>query len=258
VQAASDPVVYEQPLNERIRTFLRLEYLFSQHAHHAQDPSIFGLRARLASMLDILTVLGRSDLKKDILKELLEQHSALTKLSSRPGVDPRRLQGVLGEIDAAATGLRQLATQFAASALRDNEFLISIYNRTTIPGGTCTFDLPAYHFWLSQPGDAARRDLDAWFKDLSPFERAIRLYLALLRGSTEITPATARDGVYVNAPNISCQLLRVIVPPECGLYPEISAGAHRFTIRFMSLGDINRRSSQAHSDFSFSIQCCAL
>ncbi len=254
----SDSIAFEQPLNERVRTFLRLEFLFGQHAHHRLDLSNTGLRARLQTLLDTLTVLSRSDLKKDILKELLEQQGHLTRLSARPGVDASRLSVVLGELKASVDGLQQLATQFAGSALRDNEFLISIHNRTSIPGGSCAFDLPAYHFWLSQPYETVNRDLDAWFADLAPFERAIGLYLKLLRGSTEVTAAVARGGMYVHAPQGPVQLLRVFVPQSAGAYPEISAGAHRFTIRFVSLRDVNRRSSQLHTDVPFSIQCCAL
>ena len=162
------------------------------------------------------------------------------------------------ELTAAVNGLQHLVTQFAGSALRDNEFLISIHNRTSIPGGSCGFDLPAYHFWLSQPYEVVNRDLDAWFADLAPFESAIGLYLKLLRGSTELTSAVARGGLYVHAPQGPVQLLRVFVPHAAAAYPEISAGAHRFTIRFVSLRDVNRRSSQVHTDVPFSIQCCSL
>jgi cell division protein ZapD len=255
---ALDAIVFEQPLNERVRTFLRLEFLFGQHAHHRREHNQYGLRARLQTVLDTLTVLSRSDLKKDILKELAEQHAHLTRLAARPGVDQDRLKSVLGELTASVNGLQQLATQFAGSALRDNEFLISIHNRTSIPGGSCAFDLPAYHFWLSQPFEVVNRDLDAWFAEMAPFEAAIGLYLRLLRGSTEATSAVARGGLYVHAPQGPVQLLRVFVPHAAAAYPEISAGAHRFTIRFVSLRDVNKRSTQVQTDVPFSIQCCAL
>lgn len=258
MQPAPDTIAFEQPLNERVRTFLRLELLFAQYNHHAQDGSVYGHRSRLGSLLDVLTVLSRSDLKKDILKELLEQHATLTRLSTRPGVDLERLQRVLDEITEAINDLQQMATQFSANTLRDNEFLITVYNRSTIPGGTCAFDLPVYHFWLSQPAEVIEANIEAWFRDARPFERAILLYLRLLRGSTEVINAVARDGVYVHAPQGSFQLLRVFVARDASIYPEISAGAHRFTIRFMQLGDINRRSGQAHTDLPFKLQCCAL
>ncbi|MGQ0528616.1 MAG: cell division protein ZapD [Panacagrimonas sp.] len=252
-----EAVVFEQPLSERIRTFLRLEFLFGQYDHHRADPTAYGTRARLHALLDILTVLGRSDLKKDILKDLLEQHAVLTRLGNRPGVDHTRLHTVLAEITAAVNGLQQLTTQFASMALRDNEFLMSVLNRSSIPGGTCAFDLPAYHHWLSQPVDVAQRDLDSWFSDLIPYAQAILLNLRLLRGSVPLVDAVAHGGTYVHAPQSACSLLRVFVPQDAGVYPEISAGSHRFTLRFMQLRDVNQRSGQAHRDIAFKLQCCA-
>ena len=254
----AESVVYEQPLTERVRTFLRLEFLFAEHAYHRGGNGHLAVRSTLQALLDILTVLSRSDLKNDILKELMDQHAALTKLAARPGIDASKLQGVLGEISDAVNGMQQLTTQFAASLLRGNDFLTALLNRSGIPGGTCAFDLPAYHFWLSQPCESIKRDLDAWFADLRPFEKAITLYLRLLRKSVEPETGVATGGMYVYAPQAPCVLVRVTVPASAHVYPEISAGRHRFTVRFMTTRDVNARSHQASSDITFQMQCCAL
>ncbi|MDD3763186.1 MAG: cell division protein ZapD [Nevskiales bacterium] len=255
---AGDFVVFEQPLTERVRTFLRLEFLFAQHAHHRQNPSEFGVRATLDTLLNILVVLSRSDLKNDILKELSDQHAQLTRLAARPGIDQQRLDGVLAEITAAHNGLQELATQFAGSALRESDFLTGILNRSGIPGGTCGFDLPHYHFWLSQPPERVKRDLDAWYTDVRPFEIAVNLYLNLLRASVSPKDETAPSGMYVVTPPGPCQLIRVLLAADGGVYPEISAGKHRCTVRFMDARDIDARAHQAMSNIAFKIQFCAL
>lgn len=255
---ASELVTFEQPLTEKVRTFLRLEFLFAQHLHHRTDDTPFGARATLHALLDILVVISRSDLKNEILKELTDQHAHLTRLASKPGVDPALLKGVLAEITQAVNGMQQLATQFANSLLRGNDFLTTVLSRASIPGGTCAFDLPIYHHWLSRPESQNRADLDAWFADLRPFEQAINLYLKLLRNSVPAQQAVARGGIYIQTPQAPCVLLRVTVPVDARVYPEISAGKHRFTVRFMSAGDVNARSHQAATDVPFQIQCCAL
>lgn len=257
MSAGLEAIVFEQPLNERIRTFLRLEFLFGQYDHHRADATPFGARARLHALLDILTVLGRSDLKKDILKDLSEQQSVLTRLGNRPGVDNTRLKTVLTEIALAIGNLQQLTAQFASTALRENEFLMSVLNRSSIPGGTCAFDLPAYHHWLSQAPEKMSRDLDTWFSDLIPYAQGILLDLRLLRGSVPVMDAVAPGGTYVHAPQSACSLIRVFVPQDEPVYPEISAGSHRFTLRFMQLRDVHQRSSQAHREIAFKLQCCA-
>jgi cell division protein ZapD len=258
VSQGTEWIVFEQPLTERVRTFLRLELLFAQYRHHRGDHSQFGMRDTVASLLDILVVISRSDLKSDILKELNDQHQHLTRLIARPGVDAERLGGVLAEITQALNGLQQLATQFAGSLLRGSDFLNGLLNRSGIPGGTCGFDLPHYHFWLSQPYERAQRDLEAWFADLAPFEKAINLYLRLLRNSVPEQDAIASHGICIHTPTGPSTLVRVLAPAQASVYPEISAGRHRFTVRFMSARDANTRAQQAQQDIAFKMQCCLL
>lgn len=253
----SGDIVYEHPLNERVRLFLRLEFLFEQHRHHRADRSSWGVRASLNTLLDILSIAGRSDLKTEIIKDLAEQHNALTRLRQRPGVDPARLDEVLSEINAALNAMQLLTTHATATALRDNEFLMTFANRNTVPGGTSGFDLPHFHAWLAFPAEHIRRDLDVWFADLAPLERAISLYLKLLRNSTEASAETAAGGIFVQMPQSQLMMLRITVASALGVYPEISgSGRHRYTIRFMTLRDINVRSTQATQNIPFQLQCC--
>ena len=124
---------------------------------------------------------------------------------------PQRLEGALVDIRRAQNGLQQLTTQFAGSLLRESDFLNGILNRSGIPGGTCGFDLPHYHAWLSQPYERVRRDLDAWFADLRPFEQAINLYLRLLRNSVPSQDLQAQSGIHIHTPSGPCLLVRVLV-----------------------------------------------
>ncbi len=42
--ASSAPLIFEQPLNERMRTFLRLDYLYNQALYHNEKASQWGSR----------------------------------------------------------------------------------------------------------------------------------------------------------------------------------------------------------------------
>ena len=251
-------VAFEQPLNERVRTLLRLEFLFAQLAHHRSDHSSWGVRDTLGSLLNVLQVLSRGDLKTEILKGLSSHQAALTRLQQRPGVDGERLSQVLDELGDATNGLQALTTNSMATLLRDDEFLISLLHRGTIPGGASAFDLPGYHYWLSQPRSRISRDLDAWCADLAPFERATNLLLRLLRQSTEPSAQTAKAGMFVHTPQNDYELVRVLVSADAGVYPEISAGRHRFTVRFMAQRDMSSRPNQSADNISFKLQCCVL
>ena len=119
-------IIYEQPLNERIRIFLRLEFLFAQAAHHLRGTSQWDSRSTLNSMLDILSIFGRTDLKTEVLKEL-ERHSAtLTRLQLNPDIDRTRLDQVLKELEGLSNKLHKASGGPIAADLRKNEFLGSI------------------------------------------------------------------------------------------------------------------------------------
>ena len=86
------PVIYEQPLNERMRTFLRLEFLYTQATYHSELPNPWSARAAVASLLEILAITARGDSRSDVLKELERHVNVLKEYQTKTGVDPSRLR----------------------------------------------------------------------------------------------------------------------------------------------------------------------
>ena len=52
------------------------------------------------------------------------------------------------------------------------------------------------------------------------------------------------------------QLLRISLPGDSGLFPEISGSHHRCSIRFLSWVDARSRPLQADADVPFVLTCC--
>src|SRR3954452_7994808 len=65
---------FAQPLSEKMRTCLRIEFLYEQLLFPVDEPTEFGSRAAIAALLEILTILGRDDVRTDVSKEL-ERHA---------------------------------------------------------------------------------------------------------------------------------------------------------------------------------------
>src|SRR5271168_1841946 len=89
------PIVYEQPLNERMRTFLRLEFLYTQASYHSELPNPWSARAAVASLLEILAITARGDSRSDVLKELERHVNVLKEYQTKTGVDPSRLRSLM-------------------------------------------------------------------------------------------------------------------------------------------------------------------
>ena len=88
----SDSIYYEQPLNERMRSFLRLEHLFKQASYTLRGYSIWDSRSTLTSITTILDILSRNDLKTGLLKELERHEKTLSALSDLQGIDKEQLK----------------------------------------------------------------------------------------------------------------------------------------------------------------------
>ncbi|HSH28761.1 MAG TPA: cell division protein ZapD [Thiohalobacter sp.] len=252
-------VIYEQPLNERIRAFLRLEFLFQQMRHQLGGTSPWDSRAAVGTLLEILSIFSRSDLKTEVMKEL-ERHTAnLARLEQSPDVDRGQLAGLLDEIDTLIDELHAIKGQVGAH-LKGNELIASIQQRSAIPGGTCDFDLPVYHFWLQRPAEDRLHDLAGWLDAFDVIGRAIRLILRLIRSSHLFQSATAEAGFYQKSldPYQPCQMVRVAVPAGSTLYAEISGGKHRFTVRFMEQPSVNDKATQTDRNIEFEIACCTI
>jgi cell division protein ZapD len=248
---------FEQPLNERMRTFLRVEFLYEQTLFHVDEPTEFSARAAVAALLEILTILGRSDVRADVSKELERHAGLLDRYRSQPGVDPARLGGLLDNIEDLRQQLSNAGPQ-VVNPLKECDFLTIIRQRSAIPGGTCMFDLPDYGYWLHLPAAERRRQLDDWTSRIKPICDAVAEVLWLTREATEAAPRVAPGGLYQHAfdRNDQASLVRVLVPTNGGIFPEISAGQHRFTIRFVRWRGVDARPVQVNQDVRFDLAIC--
>lgn len=248
---------YEQPLNERIRTLLRLEHLLTQMRYHERDETIWGRRATLSALLDILTILARHDLRTEISKALGACYTRLERLVGRDDIDTTQLQQVLDRLDNLGRDIQHVPPQFASYLLRDDELLNSLNNRHAIPGGACEFDIPSYQHWLYHDSAMIGERIVLWCRRIAPFESAITTLLDLMRDGTRPQEHIASQGVLVHQTEPGTQLIRVLLDNN-DVYPEISAGRHRATIRFMEYDGDDLRVRQYRSEVTFQMACCRL
>jgi cell division protein ZapD len=254
---AAAPIVFEQPLNERMRTFLRLDFLYNQALYHNQSQSQWGSRAAVSSLLDILAITSRGDTRADVLKELERQLALLNEFQSRPGVDSGRLRTVISNLLRLRTDLLGTGSAYL-QPLKESEFLSAIRHRSAIPGGTCDFDLPDFCYWLNQPAELRIDTFSRWITMLRPLCDAIAELLWLTRQNGRARREVARGGVYhiTFDRETPVQLLRIALPSDLGIYPEISGSHYRSSVRFVTWHGPTERSRQAEGDVEFELTCC--
>ena len=256
-QPAAAVTNYEQPLSERMRTFLRLEFLYQQMLYNGESESDWASRATIGTLLEVMAILSRGDVRSDVHKELDHQLGVLERFQSQPGVDGGRLDTLIHNLSASRDELSRIGTAFL-NPLKDCEFLNAIKHRSAIPGGTCEFDLPEYSHWLRQPHERRQQDMDKWLGAIRPVCDAATELLWLIRESAQPAEKMAINGMYQHnmQKDTNCRLLRVSLEGNSSLFPEISGSQYRFTVRFLEWSTIDRRAVQTGHDVPFQLSVC--
>lgn len=252
-------VVYEQPLNERIRSFLRIEQLMQRFEYYVNGKTVWDTHAALSTLLELLDLFARGDLKREIMKELERQLANLSHIDGRPGIDDGLLRNTTQRHRRLVKAIHDMSGQMGGH-LKTNDFLNSIKQRTSIPGGTCDFDLPAYHHWLSKPAAERHTILTQWTQPMTRVREAVETILNLIRGSATPDSVVAKRGYYEQTlgRDQPYQMIRIDLTGHPDIFPEISAGKHRFTVRFRLRKRLDVRASQTSDDIAFELYCCAL
>lgn len=252
---ADSVITYEFPLNERVRTLLRLEDLCDKAGYFAAKSDPQEHHAALLTLFEILDIAGRADLKSELIQELERQRQHLDSLKNNPAIAADALADVLAQIDRA-NGALVSASGKTGQEVRDNEWLMSIRQRASIPGGVCEFDLPSYHFWLHSDAETRRADLVKWLAPFMPLRDGIRIVLKLLRESGKTTRVTARQGVFQQMMGGRlAQMLRVSLDGHHACVPEVSANKYALNIRFIFPQGAERGRTY-ESDIPFDVTFC--
>ena len=169
-QAGPDTVItYEYPLNERIRTLLRLEDLFGRIAHFSSSDDGHAHHCALLATFEVLEVASRADLKVDLVQELERQRQILLTFETIPRFPRRRFPAPCTKSNSprlpcpwrersASTSGKRVADG-NKEPCRDSRWCMRIR-------------LPSYHFWLNRDPELRRHDLEHWLAPVSPFATA--------------------------------------------------------------------------------------
>jgi cell division protein ZapD len=244
-------------LSERIRTLLRLEDLFDKVTYFSSSEGAQEHHVALITLFEILDVAGRADLKFDLVQELERQRQILLSFRNNPEISEEALSGALYEIEQASAALLAMQGKIGQN-LRDNEWLMGIKNRASIPGGVCEFDLPGYHYWLNRDAAFRQRDLSTWVSPMMAIRDGIGIVLRLLRSSGRPETRLAERGTYqLMLAGRTAQLVRLRLSRQDAVIPEISANKYALNIRFTVPGT-DLRPKQSDADVSFELTFCNL
>jgi cell division protein ZapD len=251
-------ILYEYPFNERIRTYLRLEQLFRRLGELVSRTHPLDHHYAIQTLFEIMDVGARSDLKSEILKDLDKHKQLFNSYRGNPAISEAALDQFIGQLDDCYNALREDPGK-VGHTLTENEWLMSIRSRISIPGGTCEFDLPAYHDWQHRAPEQRQHDLAQWSRELASLAQPIHLLMRLLRDNGAPQKVIAAAGQFQqNLPQgRTFQLLRLKLDPALDLVPEISGNRLMYSIRLMRRGEDGRLQICADMTAELEVSLCA-
>lgn len=246
----STEVLFEHPLNEKMRTWLRIEFLIQQlNAARPVSDSASAL-AFFRNIGDLLDVFERGEVRTELLKELGRQQRKLQSWSDVPGVDKQRIAILASELESCSATL--MSAPRVGQQLREDRLIALVRQRLSIPGGCCSFDLPTLHLWLHLSQESRDSQVSQWLATLAPVQQALDLVLDIIRNSAPYRKQTSLNGFYQNSSD-EADLLRLKLQIGEPIYPQISGHKNRFAIRFMP---VDAERGEVPERLDFELACC--
>ncbi|MCT4700961.1 cell division protein ZapD [Enterobacteriaceae bacterium H20N1] len=246
----STQILFEHPLNEKMRTWLRIEFLIQQLQSSLPINESADALHFFRNMGDLLDVFERGEIRTDILKELERQQRKLLTWSEVPGVDMQRIDSLRSQLKERGSVL--MSAPRLGQTLREDRLIALVRQRLSIPGGCCSFDLPTLHIWLHLPQAQRDEQVSFWLASLQPLKQSLDLLLDIIRNSAPFRKQTSLNGFYQDNGD-DADLLRLQLDLAWQLYPQISGHKSRFAIRFLPL-DSERGIIPERLDFE--LACC--
>ncbi|MDT0593512.1 cell division protein ZapD [Glaciecola petra] len=249
--------LYEFPLCEKVRNYLRLEHLFAR-LHEAKSATTENQHLYFLEVLfNMLELLERLDLRTDFLRDIDGHERKLEHWSKHPDIDTEALENALQSLRSLSAEIKK--NKKLGANLREEKFLSAIRQRFAIPGGVTSFDVPMLFCWLKQPEQVKQNNMSQWLTQLQLIETTMQTLMSFLREKGRFHETQGVNGYYQSSQVSSdekLELVRVRCDNADGFYPVLSGSRNRFGIKFMQLNTETGTSTPVTQIVSFAIASC--
>lgn len=230
----SHAAIYEEPFDERIRKFLKLESYFHKLDYHKKNDSAFDSFCALTNMISIYKTLARVEVKSELIREIDTHKSRYQEYIKFDGADKIKLGSIMEKQDYILNNLHNLKLNYLSDLNNDEFFQFCIKH---FDSNNSELD-----YWLTRDHTMRLNQLNLWLELVKPIENSIAFCLDILRKSSETNEICASNGFHLvkisNEKKI--RLLRITMQSDNYYFPRISVGPQRATISFMILSETNK------------------
>lgn len=240
-------LIYEQPLNEKVRSYLRLENLAQQLQNNVTQDQQHQCFFPLFSLVELTE---RCDYRTELLKDIDRQVQQLRSICYLQQADSEQVNQLIQQLNSLKAPLQK--PERIGYKLKQDKFITALRQRFNMTGAYCNFDLPQLHFWLGKDWPQRKKDIQYWLEQFKSILAPITLLLNIYRNTAEFTHISAQAGFYQGDSPQPLSLIRVKIDPIYNCYPTISGHKNRYAIHFVDFS-LHRHT---HETIEFSLATC--
>jgi len=241
--------IYEEPVDERIRKFLKLENYFLKINKHKEIENSIDTFAALQNLISLYQMLSRAEVKRELIREIDFHKSRYAEYIKIQGSDKIKLNSIMEKQDVIINTLHNLQSNYLSSLHNDELFQHCVKHYDTLSS--------ELDYWLTRDFSSRSNQINLWLEIIKPIESSVYFCLDILRKSSETREVCASNGMHIFKldPEKKVRMLRITMHSDNYFFPRVSVGPQRATISFMTLNDGNKF-IQLKDDITFVIDLC--
>ena len=247
--------IYEEPVHEKVRKFLKLEYLFDRIVYFKNKEDPRENYNALSALAELYEILSRSDIKAELIREIETHNTYFRKIKDvmDSQADQSKLNSVLEKQDLLLKLLYNVDTKYLDYIDED------ILCKTIIKNCFSTLQPASIEFWLTRDIVLRETQINLWLEPILFIKKSVDFILEIIRKSASFNDKLAEKGFFIEKldPKKNILLIRVTLTSDLYYYPQISVGKQRLNIMFMSKDDKNNL-VRFQEDVSFILTTCVL
>ena len=245
--------LYEEPVQEKIRKFIKIEFLLNKIYYFKGKENKSENYISLLALCELYEILSRSDIKSELIREIETQNTYLQKIKEIPQADSSKLNSVLEKQSQLLKLIYSIEINYLDHLERDILF------KTILKNSFTQLQPASIDFWLSRDILNRETQIDLWLEPLIFIKRSIDFILEVIRKSGRFEDRMAEKGFFTEKqdPKKNVLLIRVTLTSDLYYYPQISVGKQRLTIMFMTKDDKNNLVPY-QEDLNFILTTCSL
>jgi cell division protein ZapD len=247
-------IIYEQPVTENIRNFLKSEYLFEKFNSGLEQNNIWGIKSSLSTLIEISDFIFRINIKIELLKELDKTKILLVSLRDDNKIKDNKYEEFISSIETCIDNLNSISNS-PSKTIVNNDFLMQIKNKSHIPAGDNFFDMPSYLNFLSSNKTFIFDNINSWYKPFEPIFLASQLIIDIKRRNSKFCSYRCSESFFEKKldKTVKIDLVRIKIEKNSNIFPDVSVNPQNINIIFKSSHGSDRISKVITEDINFEL-----